>query len=253
MQVFISWSGDQSKAVAELLNEWIPCVIQAIDPWISSADLDKGSMWFSDLTEQLKATRVGIVCVTKENLNRPWLLFEAGAILKGIPSNRVCTFLVDLEPSDIEPPLSQLNHTVYDKEDIYKLLKDINKRIDTGGLEEPRLRKIFENSWPEFEEGFKEILKTNAALQTQPQKPKRSPEDIMAEILDNTRQLNKSVGKLENHLDDNRWHGAHSRISDAGYLPEETLGTSALIQALEGKIQTMQDKFDEINNLKNDG
>lgn len=41
MQVFISWSGDQSKAVAELLNDWIPCVTQAVKPWISSADLDK--------------------------------------------------------------------------------------------------------------------------------------------------------------------------------------------------------------------
>lgn len=200
MQIFISWSGEQSKAVAELLNEWIPCVIQAIKPWISTTEIDKGAVWFNEITNQLKETSVGIVCVTKENRDRPWLLFEAGALLKRVSKNRVCTFLVDLKYTDVKDPLAQFNHTVCEKEDVYKLLKTINDSMESGNLEEPRLRKILETNWPEFETRFGAILKDNAALQTQPDKPKRDPDDIMAEILVNTRQLNKRIGNLEDRL-----------------------------------------------------
>ncbi len=49
MNVFISWSGPRSRAVAELLRDWIKCVLQATRPWISTRDLDRGSMWFNDI------------------------------------------------------------------------------------------------------------------------------------------------------------------------------------------------------------
>ena len=42
MDVFISWSGDRSKFVAEQLKGWLKKVIQLINPWMSSADLLAG-------------------------------------------------------------------------------------------------------------------------------------------------------------------------------------------------------------------
>jgi hypothetical protein len=41
MLVFISWSGDRSKAVAQVLAEWLSKVVQATDARISS-DISKG-------------------------------------------------------------------------------------------------------------------------------------------------------------------------------------------------------------------
>jgi len=111
MKVFISWSGLRSKATAELLSDWIKCVLQATRPWISTRDIDRGALWFSEISDQLKDTTVGIVCLTQENKNRPWILFEAGPLAKGLSSNRVCTFLVDLKTADLEdPPLSSITH-----------------------------------------------------------------------------------------------------------------------------------------------
>ena len=49
MDVFISWSGTRSGAAAEALRTWLPKVINAIKPWLSLADMDKGARWSSDI------------------------------------------------------------------------------------------------------------------------------------------------------------------------------------------------------------
>lgn len=126
MRVFLSWSGERSRRVAELLDDWLQCVIQAADPWMSSKDIDRGALWFSEITDQLANTAIGVVCLTKENKNKPWILFESGALAKGISSNRVCTFLVDLKPTDIENPLAQFNHSLPNKNGVWDLVRTIN-------------------------------------------------------------------------------------------------------------------------------
>src|SRR5438105_9228565 len=106
MRVFISWSGEAAHAVAELLDRWLPNVIQSVEPWLSSEDIDKGSIWSSDINEAL-STSIGVLCVTKENKDAPWLLFEAGGLSKGLTKARVCPLLIDLASKELQPPLSQ--------------------------------------------------------------------------------------------------------------------------------------------------
>ena len=83
MKVFISWSGELSLEVAQLLKRWVKCVLQATEPWLSSEDIAKGSLWSNEINEQLVKTSVGIICVTRENATTPWIHFEAGALAKG--------------------------------------------------------------------------------------------------------------------------------------------------------------------------
>jgi len=53
--------------MAEALKEWLPNVIQAVDPWVSSSDIDAGMRWTPALAEQLQQTQLGILCLTAEN------------------------------------------------------------------------------------------------------------------------------------------------------------------------------------------
>ena len=194
MKVFISWSGNRSRAVAELLNDWIKCVIQATRPWISSRDIESGALWFSEIADQLKDTAVGIVCITQENKNAPWILFEAGALTKGLSKNRVCTFLVDLQPRDLSDPLAQFNHTSPNRDGLWGLVRTLNNCLSENSLDERILNQIFSVYWEQFEFGFKEALAKH--LPSQEAEP-RKDEDILAEILQTTRSMGSRLSQLE--------------------------------------------------------
>ncbi len=195
MKIFISWSKDLSRQCAEILRDWIKCTLQASQPWISSKDIDKGSLWFNEINDQLKDTKVGIVCLTKENKENPWILFESGALAKGLSVNRVCTFLIDLTPADLGNPLAQFNHTLPNKEGMKGLLTTINKELGDCALEERILGQVFETYWPIFDKQFKDVL--GQAPTAADVEPTRSSDDILTEILYTTRTMEKRIRQIE--------------------------------------------------------
>ena len=106
MKVFISWSGTYSLGVAVALQKWLPYIFTDIQTFVSSEDVRKGKRWLAEITKELSNTNFGIVCLTRDNLEAPWVLFEAGALSK-LKAAHVCTLLLDnLRPGDVEGPLA---------------------------------------------------------------------------------------------------------------------------------------------------
>lgn len=64
---------------------------------MSEHDIDKGTRNIPAIARNLDETQFGIICLTPENLNAAWLLFEAGALSKIQYDSRVWTFLYELE------------------------------------------------------------------------------------------------------------------------------------------------------------
>jgi hypothetical protein len=185
MKVFLGWSGTRSKKTAEVFGDWLGQVIQAIDPWISS-DILKGARWSEEIADKLEEAKVGIICLTKENLNENWILFEAGALSKTKDAH-VCTFLLDLKPTDIKQPLALFQHTEFEKEDVRKLTHTINQAVEDAGersLDVKRLDTIFNRFWPDLEEKLKEI----ETIQSEVREPIRTEREILEEILETVRK-----------------------------------------------------------------
>ncbi|MEB7915917.1 toll-Interleukin receptor [Enterobacter mori] len=195
MKVFISWSGQRSKVVAEIFSDWLKCVIQASQPWISTRDIDRGAIWFSEINDKLKDVSVGVVFLTQENKNKPWILFETGALAKGLTTNRVCTFLIDLNPEDLQDPLAQFNHTAPNENSVWELTRTINTCLVEKALDERILKQVFNTYWPQFEQSFETALHDFPPDEVI---PPRSEQDILSEILNNTRVLTQRVRALEN-------------------------------------------------------
>jgi hypothetical protein len=102
VDVFLSWSGERSKLVARALRDWIPLVIDEVKPWFSGRDIPAGQRWTSEVGTRLEETNFGILCLTRENLQAPWLLLS-----KAVEEGAVCPYLLDVEVSEITGPLSQ--------------------------------------------------------------------------------------------------------------------------------------------------
>lgn len=192
MKVFISWSGERSKRVAEHLKEWLDCVIPNLKPFVSSKDIQHGSWWFSEISDQLAEAGTGILCITSDNKDKPWILFEAGAISKGQSKNRVVPFLIDLTQVEVGLPLSQLHLTDPSYDSVFAMAVMINGRLEEDRRsEETILKKRFDAFWVDFEETFKKNLsETFQTVQT----AKRSDREIMEEMLSTIRSLENRLG-----------------------------------------------------------
>ena len=67
MKIFLSWSGEKSKAAARAFREWLPGVIQALQPWMSDVDITPGRRWSNEVQQQLSDTNCGVLLVTRSN------------------------------------------------------------------------------------------------------------------------------------------------------------------------------------------
>jgi len=196
MKVFISWSGERSKQVAELFKWWLKCVVQASDPWVSTQDIESGSVWFNEIGTQLADTSIGIICLTNENKDKPWILFEAGALTKGLSTSRVIPFLIDLEPHDIHPPLSQLNAVSPTEQGLFAIAGTVNSQIKEPNLSTDVFRKVFDTYYPQFDTHFKNIL---GSTPNHEKPDTRKDKDILSEILTTVRGFDRRIRSLENY------------------------------------------------------
>jgi TIR domain-containing protein len=162
VKVFHSWSGNRSQAVARAPREWLPSVLQAIEPWMSSADVEVGTRWSSELALRVQESRFGIICLTPENLDAPWVLFEAGALSKSLERAYVVPFLLGVKPSDLRGPLVQFQVVTATKEDIHKLILALNHALGEMSLDDCRLQQSFEVWWPWLEQQLATLLRETA-------------------------------------------------------------------------------------------
>ncbi len=199
MKVFISWSGELSHKVACEFRDWLPSVIQHIDPYVSSEDIDKGARWSTDIANELQESSYGILVITKDNIEAPWIAFEAGALSKTIEKSRVSPFLFNIKRSEIKGPLLQFQSTINNKSDIFKLVEGINGNTEESiRIEDSRLKHIFDVWWPELSEKLMTI-QANIKPPSVDSKKKNSnnSDKILEEILDLVRGQQRLLSSPE--------------------------------------------------------
>ncbi|MBM3763445.1 MAG: toll/interleukin-1 receptor domain-containing protein [Acidobacteria bacterium] len=150
MNIFISWSGSESRPFAEKLKKWLPEVIQALKPWMSAVDIASGARPANEIAEILRTSTFGILCITPENNESKWIHFEAGAISKAIEGTRVIPICIRMKPSDLKPPLAWFQGKEASREDVHRLVADLNALV-LEPLPTEVLDRAFERNWPDLE------------------------------------------------------------------------------------------------------
>ena len=243
MKIFLGWSGTISQQIALFLKEWFPCVINATRPFLSSEDIRKGRRWLIEISKELEECDFGIICLTPENLESPWILFEAGALSKSLAQSNVCTLLTGgLRPENVKEPLSNFQHTVLTKDDFRKLVVSVNGCLKEGKLDEKTLATVFETWWPKIEGDINNVVRSTSEAPT----VERNDREILIEILELTRSIAHNVGSYEPSSRDDDLHVrklkdllnqpisaldlSHRARSALGLMGAPTLGRTAMLE-----------------------
>jgi hypothetical protein len=148
---------------------------------MSEVDIEAGERWGDRLWRELQDSQFGVVCLTAENLQAPWLHYEAGALAKAV-DRRVCPYLYKIKPTMVQGPLSHHQTKQVDKQGTKELLHSINTAsltLTKIGLPSEQLDKSFNTWWPQLEEKFSAVPPSTTAPP-----PRREIQEIVEEILE---------------------------------------------------------------------
>ncbi|MDF0676150.1 MAG: TIR domain-containing protein [Nitrospira sp.] len=152
MKVFPSWSGERSLQVAVGLRDWLGHWFKDLDCWVSEKDIHAGERWAEVLASQLHATDFAILCIAEETLEKPWILFEAGAISKAVgKTSRVIPYLLfGLGHDELPEPLRQFQSVSADREGSFKLIQSVND-VRSDKQNDDLLKETFVERWPDLD------------------------------------------------------------------------------------------------------
>ncbi|MEW8192673.1 MAG: hypothetical protein AB2793_03115 [Candidatus Thiodiazotropha sp.] len=132
MKLFLSWSGHETGNFAMAFKPWVRRCVNQITPWVSSdpSDLSKGQDDYSRILEAAQSADACISFITEQNINSPWLLFEAGLFYGKSPRGTLYTILCgNLSHESLKEkghPLSNIYHAYMTEKDITDLLLSLN-------------------------------------------------------------------------------------------------------------------------------
>jgi hypothetical protein len=190
MNVFISWAGTTSKAMALLLRKYLPAMLQGLKVFMSKGDIASGDRWPVRLGEELAQSNFGILCLTPLSAQSHWLIFEAGALTK-LPEGRACGLLHGMKPGDVTWPLAQFQHKSFEPEQFKELIHDLNHLMATP-LPAETVDLIFEQWWPKIE---KEVAELPADPPPADHSQGRSTGEMLEEVLSLVRGLARVVSQ----------------------------------------------------------
>lgn len=173
MKIFLSWSKNKSKLLAEVTKHLIENTLGDTVEFFYSPEMYKGTRVDNNIHKNLLICDKCLVCITADNFKNPWLLYEAGVVFGSNHSKTqrgiVIPILFDYIPdwsSWIDKPLNQyvpiqLNVSngefTAGKEDFKQFLTELAQESNTT-------LKLFNKYWNIFESEVHKILKTGQLI-----------------------------------------------------------------------------------------
>ncbi len=166
MQIFISWSKEKSRKIAEAMNTFLEGLFHdKITIWLSSEKIPYGAMPTYTINEALGQCDKIVACFTEDNFNASWIMYEIGVVTgrnhKDMLANKEIVFPVFFENVNKEKikntPIGQFQILDFGEISINKLVYQINESVKSFS-NDFTLQKQFQLNWREFKESVESIL-----------------------------------------------------------------------------------------------
>jgi len=215
--LFISWSGDLSKNIAEEIKLFLEESLHAVIPFFSP-DIQKGAGWLDEINKAIDNSVAGIICLTKENYTKPWVLFESGALSR---VGLVCPIVFDMKKEEIKSPLNIFQASEFNKKEFKKLFEDLCEKCSSG-LTQKVIDRYFEDNsnFEKLEVRINNIIKNYSFSST------NSP--------DETQLLLQSINEKINKLSENTSVDIEIEYN---YLKSQIASFNKLILKLDPKFK----------------
>jgi hypothetical protein len=76
VRIYLGWSGEQSRRIANLFRDWLPQIFDFVKPVLAADDIQPGDVRLS--YARLEGVDLAIFCLTRSNADSAWLSFEVG-------------------------------------------------------------------------------------------------------------------------------------------------------------------------------
>jgi len=168
MKIFLSWSKNKSKLLAEATKRFIEKLLGNSIEFFFSPEMYKGTRVDNEIHENLLLCKKCLVCITSDNFKNPWLLYEAGVVFGANHTNSqngiVIPILFEYIPewsSWIDKPLNQYvpiqvkisnGEFISGKQDFKQFIIELAQETNTT-------IKNFNKYWNVYENEVNSILK----------------------------------------------------------------------------------------------
>jgi len=237
IQIFVSWSMPASRVTAERAHEFLRKLFPTFKFFISSENISSGQRWFDVVSDKLSKCTIGIIVVTRENITRPWIHYEAGALAKLVEKSRVMPLLCGLGPSAIaETPLSAFQASELSKAGIKRIADSIREHTDYAQSETDFVEH-FEMLWARLGADLCAVAPGADDVSSKPisAKPKSpSQADLSAQISQLTEIVRSMEARLPSKVasEDDLAKMSSSLLSGASLSDFSHMSSAEIIKAL---------------------
>ena len=169
-KVFLCWSGARSRNLAQAVQKWLPGILGDRLMLSISTQIEKGADWLEELRRALNNSDCGILCLTPEAIESPWIHFEAGLIVRALsegkslePSptseRRVFPLLYGVDAQALHGPLGAYQSTsATEKDDAFRLIEAIHHLMpERERVAKTRLTELHGRRWEGFQAALEAI------------------------------------------------------------------------------------------------
>lgn len=174
MELFLSWSKSKSKELALSTRNFLQGMFRnSIKIWMSSESIPYGSMFQGEINAALQRSEKCIAFITADNYKAPWIMYEVGAISKnciqGNNKNAIIPIMFDKIDKNLlyGNPLDQFQQVKFRKEEIKKLIIEINETVNEFPDRETLVSQ-FELNWVHYEREINAVLQKHSVTSAAP-------------------------------------------------------------------------------------
>ena len=194
MNLFIGWSGETSGKIAPILGKWL---FRTFDKHISvvspPSSIEKGSDWGESLNKMMNGADCGLLCVTEDNVNSPWLAYEAGILSRN--AQLVVPLLFDVYSLSFDSPFLAFQPIPFDFDGMQKLTRKLNDLLGEDALPAEELEERFPARYPTLEGLVQDTLE-----ESEPQTRENWERNELDEISSQLAALTKRVERLKTNI-----------------------------------------------------